>query len=91
MADIQKRIAKLQVVHTSFVALGATLLAVGITFFTLGISTIMTVSGNFTSNEIQHLTDSFFRHFAIFLISGSIIMLSSTILVIIAIQKLKTD
>ena len=91
MRDNEKIIAKWQVVHTSLVALGATFLAVGITFFALSLNTIMTGSEIFTSNEMQHLIDKFDSYFVFFLILGGIIMFGSTVLFFVAIHRLKTN
>lgn len=89
MSGNENKLAIYQVIHTSVVALGATLLAVGITFFALAINTIMTSSGSFTNNEIQHLTNFFLNYYAIFVAIGGIIIFVSTILFIIAIKRLK--
>jgi hypothetical protein len=89
MADFEKRIAVYQVLHTSAVAVGATFLALGIAFFALDLNYIMAVMTTMTKENILAQGSPFMKYFVIFVTSGILLVVVSTIITVIAIKKLK--
>jgi len=91
MSNFQKRLAVYQVLHTSAVAVGATFLALGITFFALQLNYIMAVMSTLTNDKIISSSGAFMKYSIIFIASGMVLILVSTILTTVAIKKYKIE
>jgi len=87
----KNRIAVIQILHTTAVAIGATFLALGFVFYGLQFSYIMAVMGKMTSEEIVKSGGAFFNLSYIFLGIGLTIIIGATVIAYWRIKKLKLE